>query len=201
MMTRYEGVPERLWTAFDEAVSMIEASFLGGGKLLICGNGGSCADAEHIAAELMKGFHLKRPVADQLFPDGIPDPVLNELQGALPAIPLSGNGPLTTAVINDTHADLIYAQQVIGLGKKGDVLLCISTSGNARDCCLAAIAARQMKVKVISLTGETGGKLAELSDCLLNVPATKTDKVQEMHLPLYHALCAQLEEIFFGGRS
>lgn len=200
-MTRYEGVPERLRTAFDQAVSMIEASFLGGGKLLICGNGGSCADAEHIAAELMKGFHLKRPVADQLFPDGIPDPVLNDLQGALPAIPLSGNGPLTTAVINDTHADLIYAQQVIGLGKEGDVLLCISTSGNARDCCLAAIVAGQMKVKVISLTGETGGKLAELSDCLLNVPELKTDKVQELHLPLYHALCAQLEEVFFGGRS
>lgn len=200
-MTRYEGVPERLRTAFDQAVSMIEASFLGGGKLLICGNGGSCADAEHIAAELMKGFHLKRPVAAQLFPNGVPDPVLNDLQGALPAIPLSGNGPLTTAVINDTHADLIYAQQVIGLGKEGDVLLCISTSGNARDCCLAAIVAGQMKVKVISLTGETGGKLAELSDCLLNVPESKTDKVQELHLPLYHALCAQLEEVFFGGRS
>ena len=200
-MTRYEGVPERLRTAFDQAVSMIQASFLCGGKLLICGNGGSCADAEHIAAELMKGFHLKRPVAAQLFPNGVPDPVLNDLQGALPAIPLSGNGPLITAVINDTHADLIYAQQVIGLGKEGDVLLCISTSGNARDCCLAAIVAGQMKVKVISLTGETGGKLAELSDCLLNVPELKTDKVQELHLPLYHALCAQLEEVFFGGRS
>ena len=190
-----------------DAYLIIEESYEKGGKLLVAGNGGSAADSEHIVGELMKGFKMPRKVTSEFagnlkaVDEELGTVLAENLQGALPAIPLSGNGPLTTAVINDTHADLIYAQQVIGLGKEGDVLLCISTSGNARDCCLAAIVAGQMKVKVISLTGETGGKLAELSDCLLNVPELKTDKVQELHLPLYHALCAQLEEVFFGGRS
>ena len=135
-MKRFEGVPEALKEVYDQAFSILEEAFLSGGKLLICGNGGSCADAEHIEAELMKGFRLKRPVGDELFPEGMPDESLRKLQGALPAIALSGSSPLTSAVINDTDADLVFAQQVLGLGKEGDVLLCISTSGNARDCCL-----------------------------------------------------------------
>ncbi|MBQ7059032.1 MAG: SIS domain-containing protein [Firmicutes bacterium] len=198
-MEKYKGVPEGLREAYDQAFSILEETFLSGGKLLICGNGGSCADAEHIEAELMKGFRLMRPVGNALFPDGAPDEALQKLQGALPAVALSGSSPLVSAVINDTDADLLFAQQVLGLGKEGDVLLCISTSGNARDCCLAAMVARQKKMTVIALTGQTGGKLAGLADCLLNVPEKETYKVQELHLPLYHALCARLEESFFGG--
>ena len=197
-MEKYEGVPEGLREAYDQAFSILESAFINGRKLLICGNGGSCADAEHIEAELMKGFRLKRPIT-ALFPDGAPDEALQKLQGALPAIALSGSSPLTSAVINDTDADLIYAQQVLGLGQAGDVLLCISTSGNARDCCLAAMVARQRKMTIIALTGQIGGKLAALADCLLNVPEKETYKVQELHLPLYHTLCAELEERFFGG--
>ena len=200
-MGKYEGVPESLYQAYDQAFEMIAASFEKGGKLMVCGNGGSFADAEHLSAELMKGFKKQRPVADQLFPDNLPDPALVKLQGALPCIPLGGSGPLVSALINDTDADLIFAQQVLGLGQEGDILLCFSTSGNARDCLLAAMVARAKKIPVIALTGETGGKLAKITDCLLNVPEKVTEKVQELHLPLYHALCARLEERFFGGEQ
>ena len=108
---------------------------------------------------------------------------------------------LAAALVNDTDASLIYAQQLLGLGRPGDVLLCISTSGNARNCCLAAQTARALGVEVIALTGAGGGRLAELSDCLIAVPERETYLVQQMHLPLYHALCARLEARFFGGEA
>lgn len=200
-MTEYEGVPDGCRAAYDEAFSRIEAAFVRGNKLMLCGNGGSAADAEHIVGELMKGFLLKRPVAEQVFPGGVPDPALEKLQGALPALSLNGHPALAAALVNDTDASLIYAQQLLGLGRPGDVLLCISTSGNARNCCLAAQTARALGVEVIALTGAGGGRLAELSDCLIAVPERETYLVQQMHLPLYHALCARLEARFFGGEA
>lgn len=200
-MTEYEGVPDGCRAAYDEAFRRIEAAFVRGNKLMLCGNGGSAADAEHIVGELMKGFLLKRPVAEQVFPGGVPDPALEKLQGALPALSLNGHPALAAALVNDTDASLIYAQQLLGLGRPGDVLLCISTSGNARNCCLAAQTARALDVEVIALTGAGGGRLAELSDCLIAVPERETYLVQQMHLPLYHALCARLEARFFGGEA
>ena len=200
-MTEYEGVPDGCRAAYDEAFRRIEAAFVRGNKLMLCGNGGSAADAEHIVGELMKGFLLKRPVAEQVFPGGVPDPALEKLQGALPALSLNGHPALAAALVNDTDASLIYAQQLLGLGRPGDVLLCISTSGNARNCCLAAQTARALGVEVIALTGAGGGRLAELSDCLIAVPERETYLVQQMHLPLYHALCARWEARFFGGEA
>lgn len=200
-MTEYEGVPDGCRAAYDEAFRRIEAAFVRGNKLMLCGNGGSAADAEHIVGELMKGFLLKRPVAEQVFPGGVPDPALEKLQGALPALSLNGHPALAAALVNDTDASLIYAQQLLGLGRPGDVLLCISTSGNARNCCLAAQTARALGVEVIALTGAGGGRLAEMSDCLIAVPERETYLVQQMHLPLYHALCARLEARFFGGEA
>ena len=200
-MTEYEGVPDGCRAAYDEAFRRIEAAFVRGNKLMLCGNGGSAADAEHIVGELMKGFLLKRSVAEQVFPGGVPDPALEKLQGALPALSLNGHPALAAALVNDTDASLIYAQQLLGLGRPGDVLLCISTSGNARNCCLAAQTARALGVEVIALTGAGGGRLAELSDCLIAVPERETYLVQQMHLPLYHALCARLEARFFGGEA
>jgi len=200
-MTTYEGVPEICREAYDDAFTRIAAAMERGNKLLICGNGGSAADAEHIVGELMKGFLLKRPVADELFPEGVPDPLLEKLQGSLPAISLNGHPALASALVNDTDATLIYAQQVLGLGKAGDVLMCISTSGNAKNCALAAHVAKAKGMEVIGLTGEGGGKLAALADCLMAVPEKETYLVQQMHLPLYHALCARLEEHFFGGKG
>ncbi len=200
-MTEYEGVPESCRAAYDEAFRRIEAAYVRGNKLMLCGNGGSAADAEHIVGELMKGFLLKRPVAERVFPGGVPDPALEKLQGALPALSLNGHPALAAALVNDTDASLIYAQQLLGLGRPGDVLLCISTSGNARNCCLAAQTARALGVEVIALTGAGGGRLAELSDCLIAVPERETYRVQQLHLPLYHALCARLEARFFGGEA
>lgn len=200
-MTEYEGVPEGCRAAYDEAFRRIEAAYVRGNKLMLCGNGGSAADAEHIVGELMKGFLLKRPVAERVFPGGVPDPALEKLQGALPALSLNGHPALAAALVNDTDASLIYAQQLLGLGRPGDVLLCISTSGNARNCCLAAQTARALGVEVIALTGAGGGRLAELSDCLIAVPERETYRVQQLHLPLYHALCARLEARFFGGEA
>lgn len=200
-MTEYEGVPESCRAAYDEAFRRIEAAYVQGNKLMLCGNGGSAADAEHIVGELMKGFLLKRPVAERVFPGGVPDPALEKLQGALPALSLNGHPALAAALVNDTDASLIYAQQLLGLGRPGDVLLCISTSGNARNCCLAAQTARALGVEVIALTGAGGGRLAELSDCLIAVPERETYRVQQLHLPLYHALCARLEARFFGGEA
>lgn len=200
-MTEYEGVPESCRAAYDEAFRRIEAAYVRGNKLMLCGNGGSAADAEHIVGELMKGFLLKRPVAERVFPGGVPDPALEKLQGALPALSLNGHPALAAALVNDTDASLIYAQQLLGLGRPGDVLLCISTSGNAHNCCLAAQTARALGVEVIALTGAGGGRLAELSDCLIAVPERETYRVQQLHLPLYHALCARLEARFFGGEA
>ncbi|MBR3873908.1 MAG: ROK family protein [Clostridia bacterium] len=184
-----------------EAYLLLRCCYDNGGKVLIAGNGGSCADSEHIAGELMKGFYLKRPLDAQtkvaIQSQGMPPEMADRLQQGLPAIALTGHSALSTAVANDQHALLPMAQQVMGYGRKGDVLIAISTSGNAQNAALAVSAAKGLGLKVIGLTGETGGKLAPLCDCAVNVPAESPADVQELHLPVYHTLCAMLEARYF----
>ena len=188
----------------ERAFALIAGSFRNGGKLLACGNGGSAADAEHIVGELMKGFKLPRPIspADRekltgLFgPDG--EYLAARLQRALPAISLAGHCALSTAFANDVAADLCFAQQVYGFARPGDTLLCISTSGNAANVAYAAMTAKSLGAGTVALTGEGGGRLMGLCDVTIRVPAKETYLVQELHLPVYHALCAMLEQEFFG---
>ena len=170
---------------------------------MVCGNGGSAADSEHIVGELMKGFLKKRQISEKekdklksLFP-GEWDYLSKNLQGALPAISLVSHPALSSAFINDVAADMVFAQQVYGYAKAGDVLLGISTSGNAKNVANAVMVARAAGMKTIGLTGGKGGFLQSLCDVTIRVPADETFKIQEYHLPVYHALCAMLEEEFF----
>ncbi len=174
-----------------------------GGKLLIAGNGGSCADAEHIVGELMKGFCKRRAVSDEFREKLIEadsengEEIAGKLQGGLPAMALSNHQALNTAFANDVDADFYYAQQVYGYGKKGDVLLGISTSGNAKNIMYAAAVAKAKGMKVLGLTGKTGGRLAKAADVSIIVPEEETYKIQELHLPIYHAICLMLEDTYF----
>jgi phosphoheptose isomerase len=161
-----------------------------GKKTLICGNGGSAADCEHITGELMKGFKLKRPVSPEI-------PGLPGLQTPLRSISLVSQSSLITAVANDIGAEYIFAQQVLGYADNGDVLIALSTSGNAVNVYNAALTAHALKCKTIAFTGRNGGKLKDISDCLINMPADETYKIQEFTLPVYHALCAAVENEFF----
>lgn len=187
-----------------EAAGIIINSYRNGGKLLICGNGGSSSDSGHIAGELMKGFMKKRPL-DKLLQNKIRslspeygDMLTKNLQQGLPAISLSAHTDLLTAIINDINGDLVYAQQVTGYGKEGDVLLGLSSSGNSKDVLFALTLARAMGLKTIAMTGATGGKMKGECDVLINVPETATALVQELHLPVYHAICQIVEEEFFS---
>lgn len=186
----------------ESAFSSLCACFAGGGKLLLCGNGGSAADCEHIAGELLKSFLIKRPVtaafAEKLREAGDRSETLCALlERALPAISLCGHPAFSTAFANDSEPLLTYAQQVNALGRKGDALLCISTSGNAKNCYYAAVTARALGMKTLLLSGRTGGALKEVSDIAVIVPENETYKIQELHLPVYHCLCAMLENEFF----
>ena len=175
-----------------------------GGKLMIAGNGGSCSDSEHIVGELMKGFVKRRPVSAELAQAlKAADPQMGEklaenLQGGLPAIALTNHAALSSAFANDVDGMLSYAQQVNGYGKAGDVFLGISTSGNAENVMYAAVTAKAKGMKVIGLTGKTGGKLAKIADVAIIVPEQETYKIQELHLPIYHALCLMLEDRFYA---
>ena len=175
-----------------------------GGKLLLSGNGGSSADCDHIVGELMKGFLLKRPLSDKLKEDmrarspELDSAVLDKLQMGLPAISLTSISALNTAFSNDVDPELIYAQSVFALGREGDVLIAISTSGNAKNVCEAAKVARAIGMKVIALTGRDGGELKSLSDVCVIAPECETYKIQELHLPIYHYICAEVEKRFFG---
>jgi D-sedoheptulose 7-phosphate isomerase len=186
------------------AYEILEYAYIHGRKLLVSGNGGSASDSEHIVGELMKEFRLKRKVyanqAESLRQiDMEMGKVLAEnLQGALPAICLTGHSALSTAFMNDSNADLIFAQQVNGYGKPGDVYLGISTSGNSKNVLYAAITAKSKGLKVIGLTGEKVNKLMTFADVCIRVPESETYKIQELHLPVYHCLCLMLEEKFFG---
>lgn len=178
------------------ASKLMISTFSSEGKVLICGNGGSAADADHIVGELMKGFYLERRLPETEIARLGPDSRL--LQGALPAISLVHPAALITAFSNDVDPEMAFAQQVYGLGRRGDLLIAISTSGNAANVVHAAQIARALGLFVLSLTGASGGKLKNFSDICLAVPETVTARVQELHLPLYHTLCAMAEEHFFG---
>lgn len=186
-----------------EARDRVIKCYENGGKLLLCGNGGSCADCDHIVGELMKGFLKKRPLSEEqkakmkencsLIDDGI----LDKLQNALPAIALPNIAALNSAFCNDVDPELIYAQSLMSLAKKGDVLIAISTSGNSKNVYAAAKTAKALGIDVIGLTGGTGGKLKEISDVCIIAPENETFKIQELHLPIYHYICASVEEHFF----
>lgn len=187
-----------------KAYEFLEAAYSNGRKLLVSGNGGSASDSEHIVGELMKEFRLKRKVyadmADNLreIDSEMGTTLAENLQGALPAICLTGHSALTTAFMNDANADLIFAQQVNGYGKPGDVYLGISTSGNSKNVLYAAITAKSKGLKVIGLTGAKENNLMKFTDVCIRVPEIETYKIQELHLPVYHCLCLMLEDRFFG---
>ncbi len=189
--------------AIEEAYFVLVAAFHQHRKLLICGNGGSAADSEHIVGELMKGFRLRRPL-----PDAMRERLMAEwphegtylsehLQGALPALSLVSHTAFTTAYANDVAADLVFAQQVYGYGEPDDVLLCISTSGQSPNVCQAARVAHTLGLHTIGLTGGNGGLLTTLCDVSICVPRSSVEDIQEVHFPIYHTLCLMLEEHFF----
>lgn len=173
------------------------------GRVLICGNGGSCADSDHIVGELMKGFLKLRPLSEEQKLemkkncDLVDDELLSKLQGGLPAISLPSITALNSAFCNDVDPELMYAQPLMALGRKNDVLIAISTSGNSKNVFGAVKVAKALGVKVIGLTGNTGGRLKETADIAICVPETETYKIQELHLPIYHYLCATVEDYFF----
>ena len=188
-----------------KAYKTIENCYINNGKLLIAGNGGSAADSEHIAGELMKRFKTPRPVPEEfkLKLEAL-DPIrgrklAESLEQSLMAIPLVAHEALTTAYINDVDSEGVFAQQLYGFGRKGDVFLGISTSGNSKNILSTALVARAIGIKVIALTGAMGGDLAELADVAVKVPETETYMIQELHLPVYHCWCLMLEDRFFGA--
>ncbi len=168
-----------------------------GGKVLLCGNGGSAADCDHIAGELLKGFMSKRPLEGEL-KDALGDALAGKLQRGLPAVSLPSQGAVISAFCNDVDAGTVYAQLTLALGKPNDVLWCISTSGNSKNVVAAAHAARASGVRVIAMVGQNACALDALADIVLHAPATDTYRVQEYHLPMYHWLCAEVEENFFA---
>ena len=180
-----------------EAVLRIIDCYEKGGKLLLCGNGGSAADCAHIAGELGKGFLKKRPLKKEL-QEAIGEAWTAGLQGGLPAIDLTANIALLSAILNDQGGENVFAQQVLAYGRPGDVLLCISTSGNAENVRRAAVTARALGLTVIGLTGESGGKLREACDLCVRADETETYRVQEKHLQFYHRMCIEMEDRFFA---
>lgn len=184
---------------------VMETCYQGGGKLLVAGNGGSAADAEHMVGELMKSFRMARPVSvefaqklKEIDPERGED-LARKLECPLEAISLVSHIPLSTAFINDVDGQGVFAQQLFGFGKQGDVFLGISTSGNSQNILDATVVARALGIKVIGLTGMAGGELGRVADVSVKVPETETHMVQELHLPIYHCWCMMLEERFFGN--
>lgn len=202
LIKRYP-ILERVREDIDVVYGILERCYENGGKLLIAGNGGSAADAEHIVGELMKGFVKRRPVTEEMKEalekaDPVRGKELSEkLQGGLPAIALVDHAALSTAFANDVDADMIFAQQVCGYGDRDDVFLGISTSGNSKNVDYAVTVAKAKGLSVVGLTGKDGGLLGKRADVAVIVPETETFKIQELHLPIYHALCLMLEEAFF----
>ena len=204
LVTRYPSLAGQK-AEIAKAYEILKNCYDRGGKLLIAGNGGSCADSEHIVGELMKGFCKKRPLpADLLARIAAADPdpderLASKLQQGLPAIALTGHNALSTAFVNDVDAEYAFAQQIVGYGRRGDVFLGITTSGNSRNVLRAAAVAKAMELQVIALTGRDGGRIRGLADCAVIVPEQETFKIQELHLPVYHALCLMLEETYFSN--
>ncbi|MDO4292517.1 MAG: SIS domain-containing protein [Eubacteriales bacterium] len=203
LIERYP-VLEACRSQIDSAYRLIRRAYEQKGMLLVCGNGGSGADSEHIVGELMKEFSIRRPLPEEekkRLHEGFSEDgrvLADHLQGSLPAVTLTSNIALSTAFANDAVPELVFAQQVYGYGREGSALLGISTSGNSRNVIYALETARMKKMATIGLTGEGGGRMRELCDVCICVPATVTYQVQELHLPVYHTLCLMLEEAFFG---
>lgn len=185
--------------AIEQSADLLICAFENGHRLYLCGNGGSTADADHIVGELMKGFLKKRPLSDEqkntFGKDGAH--LANALMGGLPAISLHSQSALLTAFMNDEDPSLVYAQALYSLGQKDDVLLAISTSGNSENIVFAAKTAKALGMKVVTLTGKKTCLLDTLSDVTIHVDDTETYRIQELHLPVYHWLCAKIEEYFF----
>jgi D-sedoheptulose 7-phosphate isomerase len=183
------------------ALDLLATAFRGGNKLLVCGNGGSAADSEHIVAELMKGFLKRRPIsaahAAQLEGERGKE-IAGRLQGALAAISLPSQMSLLTATANDGDFEMVFAQQVYGLGRPGDVLLAISTSGRSKNVCNAVVVAKAFGLKTIALTGKSGADLAALAEVAIKAPSDNVAEIQELHLPIYHWLSTELEAVFFS---
>ena len=202
LLERYPSLVE-IKEDIAKATNAIIDCYEKGGKVLLCGNGGSCADCEHIVGELMKGFLKLRPIDDdkkekmKANSPLVDDEMLSKLQGGLPAISLPSMTALNSAFCNDVDPELIYAQPLMGLGRKGDILIAISTSGNSKNVFGAVKVAKALGITVIGLTGNTGGKLKESADICICAPETETFKIQELHLPIYHYICAAVEAHFF----
>jgi D-sedoheptulose 7-phosphate isomerase len=202
LLNRYSNL-KHLESAIADASGSIVECYRNDGKVLVCGNGGSASDADHIVGELMKSFEKHRPFDTNLqgkLKEISPERgqlLAEKLQQGLPAISLTVHNALITAISNDIGGDMIFAQQVTGLGHEGDVLIGLSTSGNAQNVADAFIVAKAKGLKTIGMTGEAGGKLKEFCDVLINVPETRTAYVQELHLPVYHAICMMVENEMF----
>lgn len=194
LLERYPAL-EGIKSDIEAALDLIRDTYKKGGKVLVCGNGGSCSDSEHIVGELMKGFMLMRPVTDER----IPEDLRRELQGALPAISLPSQTGILSAFINDVDPEMMYAQLVYGYARENDLLIGLSTSGNSKNVVNAARVAKAVGAKTLAMTGSRESKLSELCDVTVRVPETETYKIQELHLPIYHFLCAQIEKEIFGG--
>ena len=201
LVARYPDLSGSL-VDIENAFALLKKCYKNGGRVFVCGNGGSSSDSEHIVGELLKSFKKHRPIDSEIyeklgeFAEG--GAFLREkLEGALPAYSLNSQTGIMTAFANDKAWDAVFAQQLYGLGKKGDCLIALSTSGNSKNCVYAVLTAKAMEMSAISLTGVGGGKLKRYSDVTVAVPQRETYKVQELHLPVYHALCAMLEEEFF----
>lgn len=203
LLRRYPALKE-CQTAIEAAEKQLIETFSAGKKLLLCGNGGSCADCDHIVGELMKGFLSRRPLDEaqkaqmRTRAPQLSEETLCRLQRAVPAISLPAFTALNTAFCNDVDPGLLFAQPLMGLGQPGDLLMCLSTSGNSANVVEAALTARGLGLSTLGLTGQRGGRLKEICDVCICVPETETFKVQELHLPVYHYLCAQVEKAFFG---
>jgi D-sedoheptulose 7-phosphate isomerase len=203
LTVRYPALAE-VRAPFSQAAQTLVDSLSQGGKILLCGNGGSAADCEHIAGELLKGFLSQRDVGDELRAkltqelgqeEGLH--LSKHLQKSIPAISLTSHNAFLTAFGNDVNFEFAFAQHLLGLGKPGDCLIAISTSGNSKNILHAVKLAKVLGIKTISLTGVSGGKLRSLTDVCINAPASLVHEIQELHLPLYHSLCLVLEKYFF----
>lgn len=204
LLTAYPDL-EPCAVGVEQMYAILSRGFRDGNKLLICGNGGSAADCEHMVGELMKSFTVDRPIPGDLSgklsqtPHG--EYLRSHLQPALPALSLVSHSGLFTAFCNDVQPDLVFAQQVYGYGKPGDMVLGLSTSGNSRNVVYALELAKVLGMSTVGMTGESGGAMTEFCDVLIRVPYQATAQVQERHLPIYHAVCAALEREFFGASS
>ena len=202
LLVRYPCL-EAVIDSIDAAAQMMVDTYKNGGTVLVCGNGGSCADSDHIVGELMKGFLSLRPMSEEQkssMADILDEDILAKLQRGIPAISLPSQSAVISAYANDVDPELVYAQLVFGYGKKQDMLIGLSTSGNSKNVVAAAKVARAMGIKTLALTGARDSRLSELCDVTVKAPEIETFKVQELHLPIYHYLCAYVEKYLVGGK-